>query len=308
MIVREKKHIIQMLFTWKGSVLKKIYPTLIAIFSFSWLVYYFHYRFTDVIIPLNIGAFALVGISLAVFLGFCNTAAYDRFWEGRKQWGNLVIQTRSLTYQIQHFIKEDQSFSKEDKKEAVNLIIAFCYAFNYQLREKEDHTKLQNYLSKDIYQVMMTKRFKPSYLLSVLTDWLSQQYKEGRIDSMVLVGMNEKINEISGVLAACERIVHTKIPFTYSIILHRTVYIYCFILPFGLIDVIVWTMPFFVTFVAYTYIALDAVVSEIAEPFGEEDNDLALDQICANIEYALAEISQLPLPEIIVPDDNYHVS
>ena len=190
----------------------------------------------------------------------------------------------------------------------MNLIIAFCYAFNYQLREKEDHTKLQNYLSKDIYQVMMTKRFKPSYLLSVLTDWLSQQYKEGRIDSMVLVGMNEKINEISGVLAACERIVHTKIPFTYSIILHRTVYIYCFILPFGLIDVIVWTMPFFVTFVAYTYIALDAVVSEIAEPFGEEDNDLALDQICANIEYALAEISQLPLPEIIVPDHNYQVS
>ena len=308
MIVREKKHIVQMLFTWKGSVLKKIYPTLIAIFGFSWLVYWLHYKFPHIIIPLNIGAFALVGISLAIFLGFCNNAAYDRFWEGRKQWGNLVIQTRSLTYQILHFIKEDEYFGPKDKQVGVNLIIAFCYAFNYQLRAKDDHTTLKAYLSTERYEKMLTMRFKPSFLLSELTQWLSQQFSEGRIDSIVMVGMNEKINEISGVLAACERIVHTKIPFTYSNLLHRTGYIYCFILPFGLIDVIVWAMPFFVTFVAYTYIALDAVVAEISEPFGLEDNDLPLDQICANIEYALAELSDLPLPEIILPDSNYQVT
>lgn len=308
MIVRDKKHIIQMLFVWKGSVLKKIFPTLIAIFVFSWLVYFCHYLYPDVIIPLNVGAFALVGISLAIFLGFCNTAAYDRFWEGRKQWGSLVIHSRSLAFQIQNYIAENEQFSKKDKREAINLIIAFCYALNKQLREKKDYETLKGYLKEQVYQEMLTKRFKPAYLLNELTKWMAKQQRAGRMDTITQARIDANIDQLSIVLGACERIVHTKIPFVYFVILHRIVYVYCFILPFGLIDLIVWTMPFFVTFVAYTFIALDAVVAEIAEPFGLEENDLALDQMCANIEYSLSEISEMPLPEIVRPDNNYIVT
>lgn len=307
MIVRDKKHIVQMLFIWKGSVLKKIAPTLIAIFIFSWLVYWSHYFFPEIIIPLNVGAFALVGISLAIFLGFCNSAAYDRYWEGRKQWGNLLIFSRSLTFQILHFIKEDDQFTHKDKQYGIRLIIAFCYALNKQLRNKTDLAIVRSYLTEEVYQEMMTKRFKPVFILSELTKWINEQYKAGRIDSITQARMDEHLGQMSIILGGCERIVHTKIPFVYFIILHRTVYVYSFLLPFGLIDLIVWTMPFFVTFVAYTFIALDAVVAEISEPFGEEENDLALDQICGNISYSLSEISDLPLPELVVPDENYIV-
>lgn len=308
MIVRKKKHILQMLFIWKGSVLKKIYPTLIAIFIFSWLVYFLHYSFPEVIIPLNIGAFALIGISLAIFLGFCNSAAYDRYWEGRKQWGSLVIHTRSLAFQIQNYIAESPEFTKEEKKEGIRLIIAFCYVLNKQLRTKYDFETVKQYLNEEVYEEMLTKRFKPAFLLHQLTKWLAAQHKAGRVDSITLARIDQNVDQLSIVLGACERIVHTQIPFVYFIILHRTVYIYCFILPFGLIDLIVWAMPFFVTFVAYTFIALDAVVSEISEPFGEEENDLALDQMCANIEYSLSEISEIPVPVILVPNDNYMVT
>lgn len=308
MIVRHKKHIIQMLFIWKGSVLKKIFPTLLAIFIFSWIVYFAHYLFPDVIIPLNVGAFALVGISLAIFLGFCNNAAYDRFWEGRKQWGSLVIHSRSLAFQIQNYIDESPSFSKKEKQEGIKLIIAFCYLLNKQLREKTDYEEIRQYLKEEVYQEMLTKKFKPAFILNELTKWIAAQQRAGRLDTITQARIDKNIDELSIVLGACERIVHTKIPFVYFVILHRTVYVYCFILPFGLIDLIVWTMPFFVTFVAYTFIALDAVVAEIAEPFGEEENDLALDQMCANIAYSLSEISEMPLPELMTPDKNYIVT
>lgn len=307
MIVRDKKHIVQMLFIWKGSVLKKIAPTLLAIFLFSWLVYWSHYFFPDVIIPLNVGAFALVGISLAIFLGFCNSAAYDRYWEGRKQWGSLVIHSRSLAFQLLHFIKEDENFTFKDKQKGIQLIIAFCYALNRQLRNKTDVEIVRSYLPEEVYQEMLTKRFKPAFLLSELTKWVSEQQQAGRLDTITQARIDQNIEQLSIVLGACERIVHTKIPFVYFVILHRTVYVYSFLLPFGLIDLIVWTMPFFVTFVAYTFIALDAVVAEIAEPFGEEENDLALDQMCGNIAYSLSEISGLALPELVVPDENYIV-
>ncbi|MTG98275.1 hypothetical protein GJV76_09045 [Myroides sp. BIT-d1] len=308
MIVRNKKHILQMLFTWKGSVLKKIYPTLLFIFGFSWIVYFARYYFPEIIIPLNVGAFALVGISLAIFLGFCNNAAYDRFWEGRKQWGSLVIHTRSLAFQIQNYIAESNSFTKEDKKEGIKLIIAFCYALNKQLRGKTDYETLQKYLTPQVYQTMLTKRFKPAYLLHELTSWIAAQQRAGRLDTITQARIDQNIDQLSIVLGACERIVHTKIPFVYFVILHRTVYIYCFILPFGLIDSIVWVMPFFVTFVAYTFIVLDAVVEEISEPFGMEENDLALDQMCANIEYSLSELSEMPLPIILLPNQDYVVT
>ncbi|MGG5507802.1 MULTISPECIES: bestrophin family protein [unclassified Myroides] len=307
MIVRDKKHIVQMLFIWKGSVLKKIAPTLLAIFLFSWLVYWSHYFFPDIIIPLNVGAFALVGISLAIFLGFCNSAAYDRYWEGRKQWGSLVIHSRSLAFQLLHYIEEDETCTKEEKQKAIRLIIAFCYALNKQLRNKTDLEIVRSYLTEETYQTMLTKRFKPAFLLSELTKWVNQQHRGGRMDSITQARIDQNLEQLSIVLGACERIVHTKIPFVYFVILHRTVYVYSFLLPFGLIDLIVWTMPFFVTFVAYTFIALDAVVAEIAEPFGEEENDLALDQMCSNIAYSLSEVSDLPLPALVLPNEDYIV-
>ena len=48
--------------------------------------------------------------------------------------------------------------------------------------------------------------------------------------------------------------------------------------------------PFIVVFIAYTFIALDAIVTEIEEPFGEEPNDLALNTISQTIETSLLEM------------------
>lgn len=304
MIVRNKKHTLQMLFTWRGSVLKKIYPRLIILFAFSLAVYFFHYYYPSIFIPLNIAAFTLLGISLAIFLGFCNSAAYDRYWEGRKLWGSLMIHSRGLTYQIINFVEEGDDFSKKDKDEGINMIIAFTYALKSQLR-KEDSSKIKSYLSLGVYNRVKSKRFIPAAILQELTHWVALQRKAGRIDTITQARMDQYINEIGNVLGGCERIVHTGIPFAYFVLLDRTVYIYCFILPFGLIETINWAMPFFVTFVGYSFIALDAIVAEIAEPFGTEENDLALTQICQNIEHSVAEIADLPLPEIDSPNGKF---
>ncbi|QCX53890.1 bestrophin family protein [Elizabethkingia sp. JS20170427COW] len=307
MIVRHKRHTLEMLLAWRGSVLKKIYPRLILLFVFSLSVYVFHYNFPSVFIPLNITAFTLLGISLAIFLGFCNNAAYDRYWEGRKLWGNLLNVARSLTYQITNYIDEDPNFTQEDKKEGVKIIIAFMYALKRQLRKEQDLTKIQEYLSEDVYLRVKDKKFIPSALLHELSSWIKQQQKEKRIDTIIQARIDQNIHELSIIMGGCERILHTGIPFAYFVLLDRTVYIYCFILPFGLIDSINWATPFFVTFIGYSFIALEAIVAEIAEPFGTEENDLALTQICQNIEHTVAEIAHLNIPQISQPDEKFMV-
>src|SRR3954464_14119138 len=96
MITKDKQNWFQLLFVWKESVLPEILPRLVVLLFLSVMVVYFHGEFLHYKIPLNAAPFTLIGIALAIFLGFYNNASYDRFWEGRKLWGALLNNTRSL--------------------------------------------------------------------------------------------------------------------------------------------------------------------------------------------------------------------
>ncbi|WP_315053902.1 bestrophin family ion channel [Chryseobacterium indoltheticum] len=302
MIVRQRTHWLKMLFIWKGSVLKKIIAQLFIITIFSVAVYYFNGKIYDYKVKLNPTVFTLIGLALAIFMGFCNTASYDRFWEGRKLWGLLVIETRSLTRQILSFIP---NVDKEEKQEIVKLISAFCWSLNYQLRDKTETKPIQHLLSEEQFRQIQGKKFIPNIILGFISDWLNEQNKKGNIDTIVLTSMNHQLNQFSNISGGCERIYNTPLPFAYSVLLHRTVYLYCFWLPFGLLDSLDWMMPLIVLLISYTFIALDAIIQEIAEPFGEEENDLALNSICRTIEFSIFEQAEIPQGELKKPDSYF---
>lgn len=302
MIVRQRTHWLKMLFIWKGSVLKKIIAQLFIITIFSVAVYYFNGKIYDYKVKLNPTVFTLIGLALAIFMGFCNTASYDRFWEGRKLWGLLVIETRSLTRQILSFIP---NVDKEEKQEIVKLISAFCWSLNYQLRDKTETKPIQHLLSEEQFRQIQGKKFIPNIILGFISDWLNEQNKKGNIDTIVLTSMNHQLNQFSNISGGCERIYNTPLPFAYSVLLHRTVYLYCFWLPFGLLDSLDWMMPLIVLLISYTFIALDAIIQEIGEPFGEEENDLALNSICRTIEFSIFEQAEIPQGELKKPDSYF---
>ena len=88
-------------------------------------------------------------------------------------------------------------------------------------------------------------------------------------------------------------------------VLHRSVYLYCALLPFGLVDTIGVMTPFVVSFVSYTFFALEALSDEIEEPFGMATNDLALDAMVAGVEASLREmLGEVPAPAP-QPDANF---
>ncbi|SHF58823.1 putative membrane protein [Chryseobacterium arachidis] len=287
-----------MLFIWRGSVLKKIIVQLSIITLFSLLIYFFKGRIFDYKVHLNPTIFTLLGLALAIFMGFCNSASYDRFWEGRKLWGLLVIETRSLTRQIFSYIHGP---SKEEKQKIVKLISAFGWALNDQLRDKTGNEHLSRLLSPEQLEKVKGKKFIPSIILGFIADWIQEQHKKGNIDTIVMTQLDHQLNQFSAISGGCERIYNTPLPFAYSVLLHRTVYLYCFWLPFGLVDSLGWMMPLIVLLISYTFIALDAIIQEIGEPFGEEENDLALNSICRTIEYSIFEQAEIPQDELKKP-------
>lgn len=295
MIVRDRPSGIRLFFVVRGSILQRIRLTLLINTLSAIAVTLVHGHFFALKITLSTIPFTLIGLPLAIFLGFRNSAAYDRYWEGRKLWGELVLRCRSLSRQCQSFIQppSDDLAQASDVAQAqqrmVYRAIAFVHALRLQLRGCSDCGELQRWLGEAEWLCLQAASSKHDALMLDMGKELGHCQRQGWIDPCLAASIDSTLSAMSAAAASCERIKGTPIPFSYTLLLHRTAYLYCFLLPFGLVDTIGFMTPFVVAIVAYTFFGLDALGDEIEEPFGLEPNDLPLDTLCRTIEINLLE-------------------
>lgn len=295
MIVRPRPNWLRMLFVRRGSILNKVLPQLGVTTALSVLVVIFHGELLHWKVTLTTVPFSLVGVALAIFLGFRNSASYDRYWEARKLWGKLLTDSRNVV--LQHV-----SFSRVDPRPFVLGVAAFVHAVRHQLRGSDPTADMQRLLPLEVLPRLQDRRTPPTQILVWLSERLRLQRESGELHPMLAVEMERALMGLNDAFGGCERIAYTPLPFTYSVILHRTVYLYCMMLPFGLLDAIGIMTPLMVAFVAYTFFAIEALSDEIEEPFGTLPNDLALDAMAVNIEGALLEmLGDRDLPEPVQP-------
>ncbi len=286
MIIRKREHWFRMLFVWHGSVLPGLLPRLLLMLLLSIAVVYFHGTILSFKVPLNTAPLTLFGFVLALFLGFRNSASYDRFWEGRKLWGALLNVTRALTRQA---LTLGTQADKNSVYEFVQLLSAFTYALKHQLRHTDPYADLEKRLNTTQLELVAKANYKPAIILNLLGEWVQAAKNSNRIDSIQQSRFDENLDKLADILGGCERIQSTPIPYSYRVLLHRTVYLYCFLLPFALVDSLGWFTPFIVVFIAYTFVAFEAIADEIEEPFGMEANDLALSAMCQMIDTTIFE-------------------
>lgn len=287
MIIRKKEHWLRMLFAWHGSVLPKLLPRLLILFLLSFVIVYLHGTIFSFKVPLNPAPLTLFGFVLALFLGFRNNVSYERFWEGRKLWGALLNYSRSLTRQA--ITLTNAKIESNLTMEFVRLLSACAYSLKHQLRGTDGTPDLKKRLTENQFKTVAEAKYKPVVIIRFLAEWVQKAKQENRIDSVQQSRFDENLDQLEIVVGSCERIASTPIPYSYRVLLHRTVYIYCFLLPFGLVDSLGWFTPFIVVFIAYTFVAFEAIADEIENPFGTETNDLPLNNICQMIESTLQE-------------------
>lgn len=277
-----------MLFVMQGSYFKRLIVPQVLLFIFSFFIYFYQTHIATEPVPLNPSVFAILGISLAIFHGFCNNAAYDRFWEGRKLWGTLVWLSRNIARQVMTL----PNVSMAEKQAFIRHQIAFVHSLRQQLRSEDNTANLQRLLTVEEQQAVVGQNFIALRLTQIMGQMLANWQAEQKIDGWQWQSLDNTLGEIAHIQAGCERINNTPIPYAYFVLLHRTVYLYCFMLPFGLGNAIGWVTPFVVSFVGYTFMALNEIVDEISEPFGTGENELPLGMMCDTIETQLAMLSQ----------------
>lgn len=304
MIVRDRPSGLKLFLLLRGSVLPRILPSLFINTVIATLVTINHGDLFALKITLTAIPFSLIGLPIAIFLGFRNNAAYDRFCEGRKLWGELIHQSRSLSRQCQSLITDTQPVHArrgltDVRVRMVYRAIAFAHALRHRLRDAGSPAELKPLLLEAEWQQLDQACNKPDFLMLRMGADLGLCLKEARIDSCLAAALDATLCAMTAAASGCERIKNTPIPFSYTLLLHRTAYLYCFLLPFGLVDSIGFMTPFVVAIVAYTFFGLDALGDEIEEPFGLDANDLPLDALCRTIEINLRQSlgdEQVPAP------------
>ena len=297
MIIRDRPSGFRLFLLLRGSVMPRILPTLIVNIVIATLVTLSHGDLFKLKITLTTIPFTLIGLPIAIFLGFRNNAAYDRFWEGRKLWGELVLRSRNLSRQCLTLISDAspavaQRGLGDIRVRMIYRAIVFAYALRDLLRGQALSSTLSPLVREEEWLNLQKASNKPDFLMRQMGVDLAQCLRESRIDACLAASLDATLSAMTAASASCERIKNTPIPFSYTLLLHRTAYIYCFLLPFGLVDSIGFMTPFVVAIVAYTFFGLDALGDEIEEPFGLESNDLPLDAICRAIEIDLREALQ----------------
>ena len=304
MIVRPHQHWFLSLFSWRGSVLPNIFSRLSLNFALSVSAVLLLPYYDSLGLHLTTAPFSLVGIAIAIFLGFRTNTSYARFNEARCLWGMLLITTRSISRQVQSILND-----KADSLHAAQFLMAFSWSLKHQLRGTNAQADLERLLPEPYLSEVLSSPLRTNRILLLLGEWLGQKYRAGQLSDIVWADIDKNLNEMAHIQGACERIANTPIPYAYGLILRRTVYLFCTILPFALVDDLRYLTPLISVFISYTFLSLEYVAEEIEEPFGTAPNDLALDAICTTIEINQLEMNNVqPLPEFMKPDKNYNLS
>jgi len=217
---------------------------------------------------------------LGLLLVFRTNTAYDRFWEGRKAWGTLVITTRNLAREMHIAIDSPTAEAKANKAEALNRLVSFAIAVKCQLRNESPAEALTALLSEeDIAQIKKANR-PPQLITFWLSHYLKQQELKGHLAMGHRIEINNQLNKLVEGLSGCERIVKTPMPPSYSIYLKRLTLLYCLLLPLGLAGQLGWWTPGAIALTSFVLLGVEEIGNDIENPFGYDFNDLKLDSIC----------------------------
>jgi putative membrane protein len=187
----------------------------------------------------------------------------------------------------------------------IHLTIAFTHALRHRLRDSSPWQDVDRFVASEHHLSMRQAQNLPEYLMRLMGKKLGYSRRHQLSSEWMIQNMDERLTSMTVVLAACERINSTPLPFAYTLLVHRTTYLYCFMLPFGLVSSLGWATPLICAVIAYTFFGLDALSEQLEEPFGLAANQLPLSTLSRTIEINLLEaLGETELPPPLTPKNS----
>lgn len=268
----------------KSDTFRILLPSLISIGIYAAVIVYAEAHFFMLHTKNPTVMHSILGFVLSMLLVFRTNSAYDRWWEGRKIWGGFVNNSRNLSLKLSAMLAYEK-----DKQELKLLIINYLYSVKNHLRGK--------YVQAEFISTEQLKtadfedaNHKPNRVAKSLYAKINALYINKDFTREQLILLNDELKSFTDNCGACERIKNTPIPYSYNIFLKKMIFLYCISMPiffgseYGYITVPITMI------VLYVFASIELIAEEIEDPFGEDENDLPLDDICHRIKTNLNEI------------------
>lgn len=305
-------------FAWKNLLFFAIWSALI-----TFLFLYCEERSTNIGIPFL--PLSTIGIAVAFYIGFKNNQSYDRFWEGRKIWGQIVNSSRSFATKILAYTQEN-SQQQANAKRIIYRQLAWINSLRIQLRtttifdrknishvpnfglknDRECKDCIDFFLEGNEYDQIIEKANAATHLLKIQSASIKSLKTEGTVTDFEQISLMKEIEIFYDQQGKCERIKNTPFPRQYAYFSSVFVWIFILLLPFGLVeefhqidgDSTVWlTVPFSIL-ISWIFSTIDIVGDNSEDPFENYVNDVPMSAICRTIEIDLMEMVGEPKENI----------
>ena len=265
-----------MLMLWK----ELLYIGLFTLLTSFLVITYFPYKenLKDLI-----AIYSLIGFVISLLLVFRTNTGYDRWWEGRKQWGMLVNNSRNLAIKLASILKD-----KDDRYYFDRMIPNFVFAMKEHLRDGVDLDELN--LTNEELSKVNTIGHIPNELVSMMYKRIIALMKAGKITQEEFIVIDKNLNALLDILGACERIKNTPIPYSYSLFIKKFIFIYVTTIPLAFIPTFGYFSALIATFIFYILVSMEVLAEEIEDPFGDDDNDLPTGDLAEKIKANVNDI------------------
>jgi ion channel-forming bestrophin family protein len=268
----------------KSDTLRKLIYIIVLYGFYTAAIVYIELHYNE--LKSTIAIHSLIGFVLGLLLVFRTNTAYDRWWEGRKLLGALVNTSRNLALKINTFLPEKET----DKRKLFSQLISnYCFSMKNHLRDKKIISELD--LNSGLTEKELNnKNHLPNYIAQKIYSETKSMYDQKIISDNIYITLDDQVKQFTDIIGGCERIKKTPIPYSYNIFLKKFIFIYTMTLPLGLATTFeYWAIPISI-FILYILASLELLAEEIEDPFGEDTNDLPVDEICKTIKKNTVEI------------------
>lgn len=246
--------------------------------------------------PTWIGAVAVVNaVLLGVLLGFRNREAYERWWEARKLWGQLINDSRNLCLKVAALADPPP----EERTAFARLMVGFAVAVKHHLRGGQPLKSVPGFETDPA-----TPAHVPAHLAGRVFAQLKAWRTAGKLTDTELLTLDPHARGLMDVCGACERIRSSPVPLSYRSLLRHGTVLYLLSAPWFMSSEYSYWSIAIVCLMAYFLLGTELTAENVEQPFGADADDLTLTTFCDTIRKSCTEVLGVDLPAV-VPDPNF---
>mmetsp|Transcript_12356 Transcript_12356/g.18990 ORF Transcript_12356/g.18990 Transcript_12356/m.18990 type:complete len:453 (+) Transcript_12356:45-1403(+) len=251
-------------------------------------------------------AVSIIGTLFVFTLVFRFNACYDRWWESRIFWGDIITKCIDLG------VMNRRWFNHEDLQNQISrFIVVYSFACKALLRgtslneEGGDGPRLveRGLLSQQELDLMDgSPSWQPFFCLETLRAIVVQIYgipdmkgfKPGtsKLQAQIFRNFDNNLKDLNTLIGSCVRVRASGLPASYDAIT-MTSFVTFFLLASVVWSVAIgWMTPIIVFFASVIIMFLILMGTKLVDPFGLDKVDIPMESFCAQIEAQLRAIDE----------------